>query len=251
MRFYTPLATAFALASVIACNSNEFSTTKGVVNIHDSFHASKSLKVCWQNKSPKTAHCTESLQNKLIAEFDEKTQLELSFYDECSDMDPDITIWWQDTEHHASAVVRDGKLQQYDINLICDDYRNADAPPLRDQCRSAEEARLCNLNVGTHEFGHAIGLSHEDMRPGSCNPGPYEGDEFTVLTAYDDKSVMNFCYYQNIVGSEEISLTKFDIIAINKLFSGDLTFSQMDCGEGYIWVPEKSMCLIKPTQSDD
>jgi hypothetical protein len=70
-----------------------------------------------------------------------------------------------------------------------------------------------------HEFGHALGYSHEQNRfdaPGECaelKQGP-NGDNVS-LTSYDPNSVMNYC---NPVYNNAGKLSEKDIKALQILY---------------------------------
>jgi hypothetical protein len=130
-----------------------------------------------KNLSPSQLSCKTDLEDALKREFGEKTALHLSFNDTC-DGTANIEITYQSIKHVNSRIETSSRTYSL-MEIICGDFSNAQAAEIRAQCRSPEEAKICNINVGLHEFGHAIGLSHEDLRPEevfrSTTPSSREG----------------------------------------------------------------------------
>lgn len=72
--------------------------------------------------------------------------------------------------------------------------------------------------IAVHEFGHAIGFTHEQNRadaPGECQLLAQGTNPDTLLTPYDPTSVMNYC---NKRWNNEGFLSALDISAAQALY---------------------------------
>ena len=233
----------------VSCQARHTSQTKGVIDLNTPLPVSSSISVCWKNLSTSQMRCKSDLQSELERKFDEKTALQLTFRDTC-DGSADVEILYQDSKHVNSRIETNGRTYSL-MEIICDDFSGAIAPEIRSQCRSSEEARICNINIGLHEFGHAIGLSHEDLRPESPTGSTvYDDDKLVVLNKFDQNSIMHFAYYKDIVGIKILELSEGDILTINKLYEKDLTLQKIDCTDRYRFDEVLGRCFVKPTNGN-
>ncbi len=88
----------------------------------------------------------------------------------------------------------------------------------------------CIQFIAVYEFGHVLGLSHEQNRADDGFPAPCKTDDSsadnvygnTDFTAYDPESVMNYCR-QNYYGNRNLSRT--DIISVQAYYGHIPTFT--------------------------
>jgi hypothetical protein len=128
---------------------------------------------------------------------------------------------------HVSVIGKGIDGRPSGMTIVFDLQGQADADPtfksLSTACFASEDARrTCIQSVAIHEFGHALGLRHEQDRSDVASPcdrdQDYSPGEGIVFGAYDPDSIMNYCKANRLLAN---TLSALDVAGIGALYPAD------------------------------
>jgi hypothetical protein len=170
---------------------------------------SPEIYVCWEDIDPSDEGALW-VREAIEGSWQSASALRFKGWARCAERSRGIRIHTEDVPPHTKGLGRqlDGRPGGIVLNFTFQSWSES--------CRNYRER--CIKAIAVHEFGHAIGLVHEQNRadaPGECasrRQGP-AGD--LLLTPYDPNSVMNYCTKPYANGGQ---LSDLDRVAVAHLY---------------------------------
>lgn len=167
------------------------------------------IPVCWENPSAADATAMAWVKDSIEKTWSAVSALKFTGWNQCAKINKGIRIQIADAGPHVKSLGRylDGRVDGMVLNFSFVNWSQS--------CQKTLEH--CIRAVAVHEFGHAIGFTHEQNRadaPGECRMLSQGMSPDTVLTPYDSGSAMNYC---NKVWNNDGFLSPLDVAAVKSL----------------------------------
>lgn len=169
------------------------------------------IPVCWEPSSSGFTQEKTWVREKVEGQYATFTNIRFLGWKTCKESDTSgIRILVKDEGAHTKGLGKalDGVRNGMSLNFTFENWSSS--------CQA--NPKRCIQGIAVHEFGHAVGLAHEQNRPdtpSTCS-GREQGSQGDVMIGnWDLHSVMNYC---NPVYNNNGELSAQDIAGINSMY---------------------------------
>jgi len=195
------------------------------------------IPVCWETISPNTATERQWVRQATVDTWEKNSSVRFIGWGGCQSNSRGIRIGIGDIHPHTKGLGNqlDGTTKGMELNFTFAIWSPS--------CSQPSRREYCIKNIAVHEFGHALGFSHEQNRadaPDWCQKEKAGTNGDVYITPYDLNSVMNYCNpkwggdgnlseldtkgLQAWYGKPKMPLNRFD-----GRWKGNLTYSDPGC----------------------
>lgn len=252
-RTYNHLNTVmfFVISFVIAhCKHSSSSQMTGVVTAGDIKWPQATAQVCWENPEAMSPDLLVFMENLVVSEYNTKTVFKfVPGWKKCEPSSRGVRVFFSSTERlsHTKGGGRMLDGLNYGVTFA---FLNPKSETYK--C-TGKLLYACSQEV-IHEFGHVIGLRHEQVHAHStCDME--KGKNSISLGAYDPFSIMNYCFMFYGGATELGALSPGDVATINTFYSSEGDFvnnlnPSIACQkDGFSWQNSEEACCQIPKES--